>query len=66
MKLSPREIEILQMIVGLELSNSAIAEKLGISIGTVDTHRKNILHKLKVKNSVGLTKVAIRDNYIRL
>lgn len=66
MKLSPREKEILYMIVGLELSSSAIANQLGISVGTVDTHRKNLLLKLNVKNSVGLTKVAIKENYIKI
>jgi RNA polymerase sigma factor (sigma-70 family) len=66
MKLSPREREILYLIVGLEMSSADIAKQLGISVGTVDTHRKNLLLKLNVKNSVGLTKVAIRDKYIQL
>lgn len=64
MKLSPRESEILFLIVGMELSNSAIALKLGISTGTVDTHRKKLLQKMRVKNSVGLTKMAIKEKYI--
>ena len=66
MRLSPREGEILFLIVSMELSSSDIAKRLGISVGTVDTHRKNLLQKLNVKNSVGLTKVAIRDKYIHL
>lgn len=66
MKLSPRETEILQMIVGLELSSAEIAKRLGISVGTVDTHRKNLLQKLEVNNSVGLTKVAIKNKFILL
>jgi RNA polymerase sigma factor (sigma-70 family) len=66
MKLSPRETEVLHLIVEAELSNAAIAQKLGISTGTVDTHRKKLLLKLSVKNSVGLTKMAIKKNYITL
>lgn len=42
------------------MSNSEIAVILGISVGTVDTHRKNILNKFQVSNSVGLTKKAIK------
>lgn len=60
MKLSPREKEILFLIIDKEMSNSEIAVILGISVGTVDTHRKNILNKFQVSNSVGLTKKAIK------
>lgn len=46
--LTKRELEILKLIVQ-ECSNNTIAEKLFISTGTVDTHRKNIILKLGVK-----------------
>lgn len=57
--LTKRELEVLQLIAE-EYSNSEIAEKLYISIRTVDTHRRNLLEKLGVKNTAGLVKNAIR------
>lgn len=56
--LSNREIEVLKLI-SEEYSNPEIAEKLFISIRTVDTHRRNLLEKLGVKNTAGLVKYAI-------
>ncbi|MCR6638591.1 MAG: response regulator transcription factor [Sporocytophaga sp.] len=61
--LTKRELEILKLIVQ-ECSNNTIAEKLFISTGTVDTHRKNIILKLGVKNTVGLIKYCIQNNLI--
>lgn len=57
--LTKRELEVLQLI-GEEYSNPEIAEKLSISIRTVDTHRRNLLEKLGAKNTAGLVKHAIR------
>lgn len=61
--LSPREIEVLKLIAQ-EYSNPEIAQKLYISVRTVDTHRRNLLEKLKVKNNVGLTKYALSKGLI--
>ncbi len=61
--LSEREIEVLRLIAQ-EYSNGEIAEKLFISIRTVDTHRRNLLEKLQVKNTVGLVKYAINKGLI--
>ncbi|MBC7851017.1 MAG: response regulator transcription factor [Chitinophagaceae bacterium] len=61
--LSKREIEILKLICK-EFSNSEIAEKLFLSISTVETHRKNLIAKLGVNNTVGLVKFAIKNNLI--
>ena len=61
--LTDREIEVLKLIVE-EYSNPEIAEKLFISIRTVDTHRRNLLEKLGVKNTAGLVKYAIRNGLI--
>lgn len=58
--LSEREVEVLQLIAR-ELSNGEIAEKLFISIRTVDTHRRNLLEKLNVKNTAGLVKYAFEN-----
>ncbi len=61
--LSKREIEILQMICK-EYSSSEIAAKLFLSISTVDTHRKNIIEKLGVNNTVGLVKFAVKHKLV--
>ncbi len=61
--LSPRELEVLKLIVQ-ENSNPEIAEKLFISVRTVDTHRRNLLEKLGVKNTAGLVKYAIQKGLV--
>lgn len=61
--LTKRETEIIKMIAE-ELTNSEIAERLGISSRTVDTHRRNLLQKLDVKNTAGLVKYAIQNNLL--
>ena len=57
--LTPREYQVLKMIA-LEYSNPEIAEHLYISTRTVDTHRRNLLEKLGVKNTAGLVKYALK------
>ncbi len=61
--LTPRELEMLKLIAE-EYSNQEIAEKLFISIRTVDTHKRNLLEKLKVKNTAGLVKYAIKKGLL--
>lgn len=63
MQLSEREKEILALIVK-EFSSQEIAEKLEISVRTVDTHRKHIGKKLQTKSLIGLTKYAIQEGMI--
>ncbi len=63
LKLSNRELEILQLIVD-ERTSLEIAEELGISKQTVDTHRKNILNKTDSKSIVGLIKFAYENDLI--
>lgn len=55
--LTAREIEIIRYIAD-GLTNHEIAEKLFLSIVTVDTHRKNMLAKLQLKNTASLVKYA--------
>jgi len=64
-KLTPREVEILELICK-EYTTSEIAGKLFISTRTVETHRKNLLEKLGVKNTVGLVVKAISQNIYHL
>jgi len=61
--LTSREVEVLRMIAQ-EYSNGEIAEKLFISVRTVDTHRRNLLEKLSLKNTAGLVKYAIEKGII--
>lgn len=61
--LSKREIEILKLICK-EYSNSEIAKKLFLSVSTVETHRKNLIAKLGVNNTVGLVKFAFKNKLI--
>lgn len=55
--LTPREIEIIRYIADGQ-TNAEIAARLFLSVVTVDTHRKNILSKLELKNTAALVKYA--------
>jgi DNA-binding NarL/FixJ family response regulator len=61
--LTAREIEIIQYIAE-GLTNTEIARKLCLSIVTVDTHRKNMLAKLRLKNTASLVKYAADHNLL--
>jgi len=61
--LSKREIEVLKLVCK-EYSNTDIAERLFLSVSTVETHRKNLIAKLGVHNTVGLVKYALKNNLI--
>jgi DNA-binding NarL/FixJ family response regulator len=60
LKLTEREIEIIRLIVK-SLTNKEIADQLCISELTVNTHRKNAMRKLEIKNTAGLVKFAIEQ-----
>jgi DNA-binding NarL/FixJ family response regulator len=55
--LTKREIEIIRHIAN-GLTNNEIATKLFLSNVTVETHRKNMLAKLQLKNTASLVKYA--------
>ena len=61
--LTKREIEILKLI-SQEYTTPQISEKLFISTYTVDTHRKNLIAKLDVKNVAGLVKYAVQSGLV--
>lgn len=61
---SIREKEILSLIA-LEMTNQQIANKLFLSLRTVETHRKNLLRKLAVKNTAGLVRLAFQNGLIK-
>ena len=56
--LSSRERQVLQLVASGQ-SNLLIAERLRISVRTVEVHRRNIMDKLGVKNAAGLIKLAM-------
>ena len=61
--ITKRELEILQLVVK-EFTTKEISEQLTISVNTIDTHRKNIMRKLEVKNTIGLVKYAIKNDLV--
>ena len=61
--LTRREKEILVLIAD-GFTNPQIAEKLFISLHTVDTHRKNLLSKFEINNSASLIKLATKYGMI--
>lgn len=63
--LSSREREVLQLLAE-GLSNREIAERLNISVKTVETHRSNMMSKLGVSNKTELVKYALRKGWASL
>ena len=63
--LSEREIDVLVHIVR-GLTNKEIAARMFLSVHTVNTHRKNIMNKLKIHSPAGLTIYAIVNKLVKL
>jgi len=61
--LSGREIEILKLVQSGSLSKE-IADKLCVSLNTVNNHRKNILRKLQVNNSMEAINKAVKKGFL--
>ena len=59
-QLTDREREILELIVE-GYTSQEIAETLFISPRTVETHRSNLLQKLKIRNTAGLVRYALEE-----
>jgi len=58
--LTDREREVLSLIAE-GLLNKQIADKLGIGVRTIETHRERIMRKLDIHTVAGLTKYAIKQ-----
>jgi DNA-binding CsgD family transcriptional regulator len=56
--LSPRERDVLRGVASGATSKE-IAQRLGISPRTVETHRESLMRKLEIKSVAGLTRFAI-------
>ena len=60
-----REAEVLDHIAQGE-KTSQIAQNLGISVNTVETHRKNLIQKLGAKNAIDLVVKSIAEGWIEV
>ncbi|MCB0474889.1 MAG: response regulator transcription factor [Flavobacteriaceae bacterium] len=58
-----REKEVLNLIAE-GMTNNEIAEKIFVSVTTVDSHRKNLLMKLDAKNTADLVRLAFKYELI--
>ncbi len=61
--LSVRELEVIVLIAD-GLTNGQIAEQLFLSTHTINTHRKNIMSKLGVKNTAGIVMYAVKTGLV--
>lgn len=61
--LTLREKEILKLYVE-GFSNQEVADKLNISIRTVETHKNNIMQKFDFKSTVEMVKFALKNNIV--
>lgn len=57
--LTRREKEVLSLI-SQTYTSQEIAERLSVSVRTVESHRFSLLHKLNVRNTAGLVRVALQ------
>ena len=62
-KLTKREHEVLELITQAK-NNKEIAKELYISDQTVGVHRKNIMRKLGVRNTINLIKFALENQIV--
>lgn len=62
-RLTPRELEVLQLIAE-GYANKMIADKLSISIKTVEKHRQALMEKLNLHEAASLTRYAIEHGII--
>jgi DNA-binding CsgD family transcriptional regulator len=65
MVLTERELQIIDLI-GKEYTTEKIAQYLGITTSTVETHRRNLFHKMGVSSVVGLVKEALKKGFITI
>jgi len=64
LQLTPREREVVQLLAEGR-STKAVAQTLGISPKTADTHRTNVMRKLHLHSQAELVRYAIRNNLIQ-
>ena len=60
---SPRELQVLRLVVA-DHCNEEIADRLFINVRTVESHRRNLLHKAGTRTLVGLAVRAVREGWV--
>lgn len=60
--LTSREVAVVKLILQ-EHTTQEIADQLFLSVATVETHRRNIFHKLDCRNMIGLVKYALERGW---
>ncbi|WP_052732566.1 helix-turn-helix transcriptional regulator [Hymenobacter terrenus] len=60
---SARELQILRLVVD-DQCNQEIAERLCLSVRTVESHRRTLLHKAGTRTVVGLAARAVREGWV--
>lgn len=60
---SPRELEVLRLVVD-DHCNEEIADQLCLSVRTVESHRRALLHKAGTRTLVGLAARAVREGWV--
>ena len=63
-EISPREREVLALIAE-GLSNKEIANRLFVSVRTVETHREHLMRKLDIHSAAGLTQYALSKGIVK-
>ena len=63
--LSQRQIEIIRMW-GNNMSNKEIADRLFISVRTVESHKNHIMQRLNLKTNIDMIKFGIKNNLIEI
>lgn len=63
-RLSDREREVLQLVAEGK-SSKEIAQILGVSVSTVESHRKHIMEKLDLHNTAAVVRFAIRKGIVQ-
>jgi DNA-binding NarL/FixJ family response regulator len=62
--LTPREREVLQLVAEGKTTKE-IAQVLGLSVKTAETHRTKIMRKLEIHETAGLVRYAIRRGLVQ-
>lgn len=64
-QLTEREMQVALMLA-VGANNHEVADKLEMSVKTVDTHRAHVLKKLECRNNVELARHALRVEWVKL
>lgn len=63
LKFTPRELDIIKLIAN-DMSTRNIADKLFVSVRTVDAHRYNMVTKFRTNSIVGVVAWAFRNGIV--